>query len=207
MQAFIINILNNFGYLGISFLIFIENIFPPIPSETLLAFSGFATTLENSKLTIFLSVVFATIGSVLGAVALYYLGVLVNKDRVDIFLEKKWVKNLGFRKKEIDKTFIFFEKWRSVAVLFGRCVPIIRSLISIPAGMTRMNIWLYTLYTTIGSLIWNILIINAGAMLGKNWELVIKVLDHYKNIVLIILAVAIIYFGFNFFKKKKKLSN
>lgn len=196
--------MNSFGYLGIFFLIFIENIFPPIPSEIILSLGGFLTTVPGSTMSIFGVIIFATLGSVLGAVVLYYLGKLVNKNRIDIFLEKKWVKRLGFKKKEIDKTFVFFEKWENIAILFGRCIPIIRSLISIPAGMTNMKMGAFLIYTTIGSLIWNTLLVVAGAILGENWGLVVQITDKYKNIILIILGLVAIYFLYKFFIKKNK---
>lgn len=203
MEIFITNIMNNFGYFGMTFLILIENVFPPIPSEIILPFGGFVSTLENSNLTIFGLVIFATIGSVLGAIILYYIGVFLNVEKLNLWLEKKSVKKLGFKKNEIDKTVKFFEKWENMAIFLGRCVPIIRSLISIPAGMVKMNLFKFILYTTFGSLIWNTLLISAGALLGENWRSVIEIVDEYQNIIIIVFALIVLYLLVKKFKKRK----
>lgn len=202
MEIFITNIMNQFGYWGMLFLIFIENIFPPIPSETILPFGGFVTTLEKSEVTVFGLIIFATLGSIFGAFILYWIGTLLNVNKLETWLEKKWIKRLGFKKNEVEKTVKFFEKWEGVAVFFGRCVPIVRSLISIPAGMVKMNLLKFTLYTAFGSLVWNTLLISAGAFLGENWRNVVTLVDEYKNIVLIILSTVTIILIWRYFKKR-----
>ncbi|HPX52366.1 MAG TPA: DedA family protein [Candidatus Paceibacterota bacterium] len=202
MEIFITNIMNQFGYWGMLFLIFIENIFPPIPSEIILPLGGFVTTLEKSKVTVFGLIIFATLGSIFGAFILYWIGTLLNVNKLETWLEKKWIKRLGFKKNEVEKTVKFFEKWEGVAVFFGRCVPIVRSLISIPAGMVKMNLLKFTLYTAFGSLIWNTLLISAGAFLGENWRNVVTLVDEYKNIVLIILSAVTIILIWRYFKKR-----
>lgn len=204
MEIFITNIMNQFGYWGMLFLIFIENIFPPIPSEIILPFGGFVTTLEKSEVTVFGLIIFATLGSIFGAFILYWIGTLLNVNKLETWLEKKWIKRLGFKKNEVEKTVKFFEKWEGVAVFFGRCVPIVRSLISIPAGMVKMNLLKFTLYTAFGSLVWNTLLISAGAFLGENWRNVVTLVDEYKNIVLIILAAVVIFLMIRYLKKKFK---
>jgi len=202
MEIFITNIMNQFGYWGMLFLIFIENIFPPIPSEIILPFGGFVTTLEKSEVTVFGLIIFATLGSIFGAFILYWIGTLLNVNKLETWLEKKWIKRLGFKKNEVEKTVKFFEKWKGVAVFFGRCVPIVRSLISIPAGMVKMNLLKFTLYTAFGSLVWNTLLISAGAFLGENWRNVVTLVDEYKNIVLIILSTVTIILIWRYFKKR-----
>lgn len=194
--------MNQFGYWGMLFLIFIENIFPPIPSEIILPFGGFVTTLEKSEVTVFGLIIFATLGSIFGAFILYWIGTLLNVNKLETWLEKKWIKRLGFKKNEVEKTVKFFEKWKGVAVFFGRCVPIVRSLISIPAGMVKMNLLKFTLYTAFGSLVWNTLLISAGAFLGENWRNVVTFVDEYKNIVLIILSTVTIILIWRYFKKR-----
>lgn len=202
MEIFITNIMNQFGYWGMLFLIFIENIFPPIPSEIILPFGGFVTTLEKSEVTVFGLIIFATLGSIFGAFILYWIGTLLNVNKLETWLEKKWIKRLGFKKNEVEKTVKFFEKWEGVAVFFGRCVPIVRSLISIPAGMVKMNLLKFTLYTAFGSLVWNTLLISAGTFLGENWRNVVTFVDEYKNIVLIILSTVTIILIWRYFKKR-----
>ncbi|MDD3940565.1 MAG: DedA family protein, partial [Candidatus Pacebacteria bacterium] len=104
MEIFITNIMNQFGYWGMLFLIFIENIFPPIPSEIILPFGGFVTTLEKSEVSIFGLIIFATLGSIFGAFILYWIGTLLNVNKLETWLEKKWIKRLGFKKNEVEKT-------------------------------------------------------------------------------------------------------
>ena len=189
MQAWITQIMNNFGYWGILFLIFIENMFPPIPSVVILPLGGFATTVEGSELGLSGVIIVATIGSVVGAIVLYYIGTLISVEKLEKWLDHKYVRRLGFKQQDVMKTVGVFDKYGVKAVLFGRCVPIIRSLISVPAGMTKMNIWRFTGYTTVGSLTWNVLLVSLGAKLGDNWHVVSNVVSDYSDIVLILLIV------------------
>lgn len=191
MEELITQIMNQFGYVGVFLLILVENIFPPIPSEVILTFGGFATTLQDSKLSVLGVIITSTIGSVVGALVLYKVGTLINVKKIDKWLELKWVKRLGFKKKEVDKTVKFFEKYETLAVLGGRCVPIIRSLISIPAGMTFMNVTQFLIYTTIGSLIWNTLLVVLGAKFGENWHQIVDFIDQYQTIVAIIGVIGV----------------
>ena len=160
MEDYILNILSKFSYLGIFFLIFIENVFPPIPSELILVFGGFIS--KSLNLNFLLLVVFATLGSSTGAIILYYAGKKIPLEKMESFLEKKWVKRLGFKPGDIKKSLKYFEKYSTFAVFFGRCVPVVRSLISIPAGMQNMSLRKFLIYTTIGSGIWNTLLIYIG---------------------------------------------
>lgn len=192
MQEWIVSTMNQFGYFGIFFLIAIENIFPPIPSELILPLAGFMTTQAGSNLTLVGSILVATIGSLLGAAVLYYIGTLISVEKLQDWLSKKTIRRLGFKEKEVMKTVDFFNKYGVWAVSFGRCVPIIRSLISIPAGMTKMNLLQFSVYTAIGSLIWNIVLIYLGAILGANWSRVAEFVDQYSKIVLIILVIIFI---------------
>ncbi len=193
MQAFIINILNNFGYLGLYFLLLLSTIFPPLPSEIVLVLGGISTTLENSKVTILGIVISSLLASLSGAFILYYLGRLLNKEKLDNFLKKPWLKKIGVKKKDIDKTFTYFHKWKNKAVFFGRWLPIIKSFISIPAGMIKMNIKTYFFYTFFGFLIWDSFVILMGVSLAENWPLITKILNSFKFIVFLLLLLAFIY--------------
>ena len=204
MQSWITYVMNRFGYFGILFLIFIENVFPPIPSEVILSFGGFATTLPGATMSKIGVIVFATLGSVLGAVVLYYIGTLISVDKLQVWLENKKVQRLGFKKDEVMKTVDFFDKYRSKAVLFGRCVPIIRSLISIPAGMTKMNMPKFVGLTFIGSLVWNVILVLLGAKMGENWPTIANFVDQYSKIVAIIIVIIFIVYIVNKVAKKRK---
>lgn len=204
MQIWITQIMNKFGYWGILFLIFIENIFPPIPSEVILPFGGFATTVEGSELELIGVILVATIGSVLGAIVLYYIGTLISVEKLEKWLDHKYVRRLGFKQQDVMKTVNVFDKYGVKAVLFGRCVPIIRSLISVPAGMTKMSVWRFTGYTTVGSLVWNILLVSLGAKLGDNWRVVSRVVSDYSDVVLILLIVLFVGLIVRHFTKRKR---
>ena len=166
MENIIIEAINNFGYLGVVLLIAIENIFPPIPSEVILTFGGFATTISN--ITVIGTIIAATIGSVIGAIALYYIGRILNEERIDKIVESKVGKILGLSKEDIHKAFSWFDSKGKYAVFFGRFIPIVRSLVSIPAGMAKMAIIPFLALTTVGSLIWNTVLVTLGRIAGAS---------------------------------------
>lgn len=204
MEDYILNILSKFSYLGIFFLIFIENVFPPIPSELILVFGGFIS--KSLNLNFLLLVVFATLGSSTGAIILYYAGKKIPLEKMESFLEKKWVKRLGFKPGDIKKSLKYFEKYSTFAVFFGRCIPVVRSLISIPAGMQNMSLRKFLIYTIIGSGIWNTLLIYIGRVTQDKWKEGLLILERYSNRILglIILAFVIKFLVKRFLKKRKK---
>lgn len=204
MEDYILNILSKFSYLGIFFLIFIENVFPPIPSELILVFGGFIS--KSLNLNFLLLVIFATLGSSTGAIILYYAGKKIPLEKMESFLEKKWVKRLGFKPGDIKKSLKYFEKYSTFAVFLGRCVPVVRSLISIPAGMQNMSLRKFLIYTTIGSGIWNTLLIYIGRITQDKWKEGLLILERYSNRILglIVLAFVIKFLVKRFLKKRKK---
>ncbi|MBS4190630.1 DedA family protein [Bacillus sp. FJAT-49705] len=199
MEIWITDIMNEFGYIGIMLLIALENIFPPIPSEVILTFGGFMTT--TTDLSVMGVVVFSTIGSVGGAVILYGIGRLIDVERMERIIDK-WGHILRLTKKDIHKAEDWFNKYGVWTVFFCRLVPLIRSLISIPAGMSHMNIWLFLIFTTLGTTIWNVILVNIGAVVGASWEDIVKYMDIYSNVVYIILALLFILFIVLFVKKR-----
>lgn len=203
MEDYILNILTKFSYLGIFFLIFIENVFPPIPSELILVFGGFIS--KSLNLNFILLVIFATLGSVTGAILLYYAGKKIPLEKMESFLEKKWVKRLGFKSGDIEKSLKYFEKFNVFAVFFGRCIPVVRSLISIPAGMQNMGFKRFLIFTTIGSGIWNTLLIYIGRVTQNKWREGLLILERYSNRILgVIVLFFILKFLIKRFLKKRK---
>ncbi|MEG1705344.1 MAG: DedA family protein [Clostridia bacterium] len=202
MQELIINIMNEFGYIGVLLLIAIENIFPPIPSEVILTFSGFMTTYTNMK--VLWVIIFATIGSVIGAIVLYGVGRLLNKERLEKILDSKLGHILHFKSEDIKKSEEWFVKVGKKAVFFCRFIPIVRSLISIPAGMTKMKISTFVLFTTIGSAIWNIVLISLGAIAGASWNKVVQYIDIYSQIALFVIIGITLILVFVLYKKRFK---
>ncbi len=178
--------MEQFGYVGIALIIALENVFPPIPSEIVLPFGGFMTT--NSSLTIVGVIIAATIGSVLGAVILYGVGRLLDVERLEKIIDR-WGHILRVKKEDIYRADAWFDKYGYWTVLFCRMVPLVRSLISIPAGMSNMKFGLFLLFTTIGTVIWNSILVTIGAMLGDNWHQITEFMDIYSNVAYAIIAV------------------
>ena len=201
MQAAIISIMNKFGYFGVFFLIAIENIFPPIPSEVILLFGGFMTT--YSKINIIGVIIASTLGSLVGALILYYIGKILNKERLKKIVKGKVGKILRLKVKDIDKADEWFDTKGNKTVFFCRFVPILRSLISIPAGMSEMPMPKFLLYTTVGSAIWNAVLTIAGSIVGDKWETIVDIFDKYSHITLIVLIVLFIGAIIYYFKKRK----
>ena len=205
MEEFVISIMNQYGYFGIFFLIFIENIFPPIPSEVVLLFGGFMTT--YSKLGVPLMILFSTLGSVVGAIVLYYVGKILNKERLKNIVSGKVGKILRLKASDIEKADRWFDTKGNKTVFFCRFIPVVRSLISIPAGMSEMAMTKFLLYTTVGSAIWNTVLLVIGNRVGKNWKDILGIMDQYSHVVLIlliILFVAFLVYFFYFRTQKKK---
>lgn len=201
MQEVLTYMMNTFGYLGVCFLIAIENIFPPIPSEVILTLGGFMTT--YTRLTVPGVIVFSTIGSLIGALILYRIGMELNRERLGHVMESRMFRRLGFEKTDVEKTIAAFERHGKKAVLFGRCIPIVRSLVSVPAGMAQMNLTVFLFYTTIGSTVWNVLLVSLGAVLGASWETTLVYLNRYSGAVRLVLLAGGGVFLVRMIKRKK----
>jgi len=203
MENFIIQIIESWGYLGVGLLIAIENIFPPIPSEVILAFGGFMTT--KTVLNEALVILSATIGSTVGAILLYLIGRILNKERLEKIVSGKIGKVLRLKPEDIEKADKWFDTKGQKTVFICRFIPIVRSLISIPAGMSEMKIWKFLLYTILGSAIWNTVLVLLGKKLGDSWETVVNVFSNFSHIILIILIIlCIVGIGLFYTKKGKK---
>lgn len=205
MQDLIIEIMNNFGYIGVFLLIAIENVFPPIPSEVILLFGGFMTTFTN--MNIIGVIIASTLGSLLGAIILYYIGKILNKERLKKIITSKPGKLLRLTPEDIDKADKWFDTKGNKTVFFCRFIPVIRSLISIPAGMSEMPMKKFLIYTTAGSLIWNSALTIAGSIVGENWTDILEIMDQYSHIIVIALAILFIIALIIFYSKKRKKSN
>ncbi len=202
MQQFILHIIEQFGYFGVFFLILIENVFPPIPSEVILLISGFFSS--YTSLSVFYMILASTLGSFLGAIILYYIGKIFNKERLKKIVNGRLGKILFLKEKDIDKADEWFDNKGNKSVFFCRFVPIVRSLISIPAGMSEMPMGKFIIYTICGSMIWNTVLICLGYRLGSNWEYVLTILDKYQMLVIVILVIIFGYVIIKFYRKKRK---
>ena len=206
MENFVIGIMNKFGYLGIFLLILLENLFPPIPSELILTIGGFMTI--STSMNVFGVILVSTIGSLLGAIILYYLGKILNKERINKIIKSKYGKLLRIKSKDIEMADKWFDTKGRKTVFFCRFIPVVRSLISIPAGMSEMPLPQFTIYTFFGSLIWNTVLILIGAFAGDKKDYILSLLDDVSNIVLIALIVIFIVLIYKFYNTRiKKKSN
>lgn len=201
MNNFIINIMNKYGYIGILFLITIENIFPPIPSEVILTLGGFMTSKDGVNMSLFGVIMYSTFGSMIGAIILYYVGYIFNKDRLLKIVRSKVGKILCLKESDIVKSDSSFNKNGDLTVLYCRFIPIVRSLISIPAGVDKMKFSIFLLYTFVGSLIWNTVLVSLGKLVGENYMVVAEVFSKYSKVILILLICLIMY---KIIKKIKK---
>lgn len=203
MQDGIISIINSFGYLGIFLLIFIENIFPPIPSEVVLLFGG-ALTLSTS-MNVPLVIVFATFGSLAGAVVLYGLGRILKAERLKTLFAGKFGQVMHLKPEYVNRSTRWFSRYQNKAVFICRCIPLMRSLISIPAGCNEMNIPLFLVLTMIGSTVWNTALVLSGAFLGSAWESALPYLSQYSTVAVIVCIIAAFgYAAWKIFRKRKK---
>ncbi len=202
MQQFVVEVMNSFGYVGIFLLILIENLFPPIPSEVILTFGGFMTTYTALEAPGVIAA--STAGSVLGAVILYYAGRLIPADVLRGLLEGKLGRRLHFEKEDVEDAEGWFDTKGKSTVFFCRCIPIVRSLISIPAGMARMRMLPFLILTTAGSLVWNTVLVTAGAVTGASWEKVLAVLQTYSNAAIAAAGIAALIGSSFYFRKRKE---
>lgn len=199
MQDWMIGIIEKFGYFGIAFMIFIENVFPPIPSEVVLLFGGFFAVKTN--LVIWLVVFAATAGAILGAVLLYGIGLYLDVEQIE-----KWTKRYGkwirLDIKDVHKADAWFDKYGGWMVFFGRLMPVVRSLISLPAGMSNMPFLKFLLLSTAGTVIWNSVLIYIGIRVGENWESILGYLDVYSYVIYALLALCVV--GYLIWRKRRK---
>lgn len=201
MENWITDFMSQYGYLGIFLLIGIENLFPPIPSEVILTFGGFMTTF--SELSVPGVVLFATLGSTVGAIVLYLIGYVLNESRV-MRLVERWGKYVRLTTADVEKAYGWFSKYGLWTVFLCRLVPLLRSLISIPAGSARMNFPVFMILTIIGSLIWNTILVVIGSTVGNSWESIVEYMDVYSNFVYALLALGLMAVIFYLFFRKKK---
>jgi membrane protein DedA with SNARE-associated domain len=181
------DVIERLGYLGVSLLVVLENVFPPIPSEIVLPFAGFVA--QRGDASVWAMVLAATVGSVVGAWILYGVAAWIGPDRLRAFIVRygKW---FTVKESDLHRAEKWFDDRATAAVLIGRCVPIIRSIVSIPAGFRRMKIVPFTVLTVIGSLAWNLGLIGAGAILGDQWDRV----ESYVGVFQWLVIVAVLWF-------------
>lgn len=185
------SVVETLGYGGVAFLVALENLFPPIPSEVVLPLAGFVASGGDASLVGM--IVAATIGSMVGAFLLYGIAAAIGPVRLRALVVRhgRW---FGLDETDLDKTEEWFDRRANTAVLICRCIPLMRSLISIPAGFRRMRLVPFTIFTLAGSLVWNVLLIGAGYLLGEQWNKVEAPLELFQTLVLLVIGLAVAWF-------------
>jgi len=190
------DVVESAGYIGVFLMIVAENLFPPIPSEAILPLAGFLAS--EGRFSLPLVIIAATLGAVVGALILYYLAYAFGERRVRWLIDRygKWFAVSG---KDLDAANAWFDRYGNTAVALCRMVPIVRSIVSLPAGLRQMPLIPFILYTALGSGLWNTLLILLGYWLGDNWEEVGKVIDYIEYPIYLAIVLAVIWF---FWKRK-----
>ena len=190
------------GYPGIVLVMAIENIFPPIPSEAVLPFAGSLSA--KGELDFWGVVAAGTAGSLLGAVVLYAIGYFAREAGV-----RRLVENYGryvfISEKDLDRGAAWFERYGEAVIFFGRLIPLIRRIVSVPAGYTRMHFGRFILFTTLGTALWSLVLTYVGRLLGENWEEIKSFLEPYQNGTLVVLVVVVVaFFGWRAIKWRRE---
>ena len=205
LASWVQDVINQFGYFGVALLVIVENVFPPIPSEIVLPFAGFVaqqgSSAAQSDTSVIGMMIAATIGSVVGALILYFVSAAIGPDRLRAFVENfgKW---FGVKSSDLVRAEAWFDRRSSLAVLVGRCVPLIRSIVSIPAGFRRMKLSSFVVLTAIGSAVWNIALIGAGAVLKDQWDRVGDYVGVFQWVVVAAIIVVLAKFVLSRIKRR-----
>lgn len=180
LADWVTTVVESFGYGGVALLVLIENVFPPIPSEVVLALAGFAASRGETSVVGMIGA--STAGSLGGALVLYFMAAVFGAARLRRIVvgQQRW---LRITNSDMDRAEAWFDRWSGLAVLVCRCVPLVRSLISVPAGLRRMAIVPFVVLTTLGSLAWNTLFVTSGYLLGENWHLVVDAASYAQYVV------------------------
>ncbi|MBB2976689.1 membrane protein DedA with SNARE-associated domain [Microbacterium endophyticum] len=183
-----VSLMEIIGPAGAGIAIALENLFPPLPSEVILPMAGL--TASRDTFTLFEAIAWTTAGSVVGAFMLYTLGAWLGIARLRAIARKMPL----MKPEDIDRTVAWFQRHGGKAIFFGRMIPLFRSLISIPAGVTRMPLLKFGLLTTLGSAIWNTIFVLAGYFLGESWPLVERYADFFQSVVIVAVVGGIGWF-------------
>ncbi len=186
-----VSLMEAMGAPGAGVAIALENLFPPLPSELILPLAGFTASRGDISLTG--AIVWTTLGSLVGALVLYFLGALLGRRRMRAIA----VRVPLIKVDDVDRAEAWFARHGTKAVFFGRMIPLFRSFISVPAGIERMRLPTFVLYTTLGSLVWNVIFVMSGYVLGENWHVVERYADPLQKLVIVAVLLAVAWFVVN----------
>jgi membrane protein DedA with SNARE-associated domain len=198
LAGWVVDVVDALGPIGVGLMVALENLFPPIPSEVVLPVAGYVAS--QGRMSLGWAIVGATLGAVLGAWLLYLIGAGLGRERI-----RRWLEKIPLMEVEdLDRAEAWFTRHGGTAVLIGRCVPVVRSLISVPAGIERMPMGRFLLYTTIGSAVWNSALVVAGYVLGAQWEDVGHYSDYLNYAVYAVIVVVVVHFVWTRLRRRRR---
>ncbi|HIH14390.1 MAG TPA: DedA family protein [Nanoarchaeota archaeon] len=193
--AYITAIIHKIGYFGIFILMVLESMIAPVPSEAVMPFAGFLV--YSGKFNLFLTILASSIGSIIGSLLSYYIGFYGGRPFV-----MKLGRYLFLEEAQLDFTINFFKKYGAITIFISRFIPVVRHLISIPAGVGRMGIKKFVFYTLAGATLWNSFLIYVGMKLGENWQSISKYTEQLDILILVLIILAVIYYVYMHTKRK-----
>ena len=197
LAGWVVDVVDALGPIGVGLLVALENLFPPIPSEVVLPVAGYVAS--QGRMSVAWAIVGATLGAVLGAWLLYLIGAGLGRERI-----RRWLERIPLMEVEdLDRAESWFTRHGGAAVLIGRCVPVVRSLISVPAGIERMPMARFLIYTTIGSAVWNSALVVAGYVLGAQWEDVGHYSDYLNYAVYAVIVIVVVRFVWTRLRRRR----
>ncbi len=200
LTGWVASVIESLGEAGVGLLVALENLIPPIPSEIVLSMAGYLA--HEGRVNVILVWIAATAGSVGGALALYWLGYALGEDRL-----KRWLDHIPLvDSDDLDTADKWFEKHAKSAVLIGRCAPVVRSLVSIPAGANHMKLGLFTLLTAIGSGVWNAIFVGGGYALGSRWDRLEQYANYFDYAIYAFFAITVISWVVKKVRKRRRAS-
>lgn len=201
MEQIITDFISKWGYTAIFILILLENVLPVVPSEIILTFAGLLAV--KSHLSIWTLLIIATIASFIGLLILYYICRLISEEKLYRFVDRhgKWMK---LKSKDLKRANDWFKKYGAWAVFLCRFVPVLRVLITIPAGINRMNVIQFTTLSLIGTTIWNFALILLGRLLSDSFDALMNGIHTYSRIMYVIIIIAVIYFVIRYLMKRRR---
>ncbi len=185
------------GYPGLALAMALESMIVPLPSELVMPFAGFLVA--QGTFNFYLVILFSTLGSIIGSFISYYLGRYGGNKLVI-----RWGKYLLLDDEDLKNTERWFSRRGELTILIGRFIPVVRHLISIPAGIGKMNLKKFTIYTIVGAGIWNTILIWVGLILGENWESLRKYSERFSAIIAVLLVIAVAFFIIRHIRLKRK---
>ena len=199
-------IIRAMGYVGLGLVMFLENVFPPIPSEAVLPMAGWLAYEQEGNFTLLGVTLVGAVGSVAGALVFYGLGYWFGEQRVRELMQRygKW---FLLSEDDFDTALAWFDRYGEYVIFFGRMVPIVRSLISIPAGIASMNLGRFGAYTAVGTALWSFLLGFAGYLLGQNWPMVMEWMSRYEKVVMGLTILAVLVFVVQRLRQRRNASS